>query len=45
MLEENLLLDLLLLRDLGCRGNLGGLSEESNLGLLEVTTGIYIENC
>lgn len=40
LLQENLLLDLLLLGDLRRRGNLGRLSEQGNLGLLEVTAGI-----
>jgi hypothetical protein len=40
LLEENLLLDLLLLGDLGSGGNLGRLTEEGNLRLLKVTTSI-----
>jgi hypothetical protein len=40
LLEEHLLLDLLLLCDLGVRGDLGGLAVERNFGLFEVTAGI-----
>lgn len=40
LLHEHLLLDLLLLGNLGCSGNLGRLAVEGNLGLLEVTAGI-----
>lgn len=45
LLEENLLLDLLLLGDLRGGGDLGRLSVEGDLGLLEVTTGIYGRMC
>lgn len=41
LLEEHLLLDLLLLGDLGVRGDLGGLAVERNFGLFEVAAGIY----
>jgi hypothetical protein len=41
LLEKDLLLDLLLLCDLWRCGNLGGLSVERDLGLLEVTTSIW----
>jgi hypothetical protein len=40
LLKKLLLLDLLLLSDLRGRCDLGSLSVESNLGLLEVPTGI-----
>lgn len=40
LLKEDLLLDLLLLGDLWRCRNLGGLSEEGDLGLLEVTTSV-----
>jgi hypothetical protein len=40
LLEEHLLLNLLLLCDLGVRGDLGGLAVEGNFGLLEITAGI-----
>lgn len=41
LLKKDLLLNLLLLRDLWRCGNLGRLSVESDLGLLEITAGIY----
>lgn len=43
LLHEHLLLDLLLLGDLGRGGNLGRLAVEGDLGLLEVTAGICWE--
>jgi hypothetical protein len=41
LLHEDLLLDLLLLGDLRRCGNLGGLSIEGNLRLLEVAASIW----
>jgi hypothetical protein len=40
LLEQHLLLDLLLLGDLGIRRDLGGLAVECNFGLFEVATGV-----
>ena len=41
LLEEDLLLNLLLLRNLWRRGNLRSLAVEGDLGLLKITTRIY----